>query len=112
MKFRKMFFISLSALLLLTTGCSAPNGGNAVSSGTGSSAENLPSESSSSATQASSKVSSDNNDWMAYIDDNYNLCVKKKGDLNGNIIVKDVAEAPCVAGEWVIIFPIWTKLIK
>lgn len=105
MKFRKMFFICLSALLILTTGCSAPNGEDVVSSGTGSLAENLPSESSSSATQASSKASSDNNDWIAYIDDEHNLCIKKKDNANGNVIVKDVAEAPCVAGEWVYYLP-------
>lgn len=105
MKFRKMFFIYLSALLILTTGCSESNGGNAVSSGTGSSAENLPSESSSSATQASSKALSDNSDWTAYIDNDSNLCIQKKGDANGRVIAKDADEAPCVAGEWVYYLP-------
>lgn len=105
MKFRKVSFICLSALLILTTGCSAPSGENAASSGTGSSAENLPSKSSSSATQASSNTSSDDSDWTAYIDNEHNLCIKKNDDANGNIIVKDVAEAPCVAGEWVYYLP-------
>lgn len=105
MKRRKMFFICLIALLILTTGCSAPNGENAVSSGTGSSAENLPSESSSSSLEASSKVSSDDSDWTAYIDDDHNLCIKEDDDSNGKVIVKDVAEAPCVAGEWVYYLP-------
>lgn len=76
-----------------------------MSSSTGSSAKNLPSESSSSATLASSNVSSDNSDWTAYIDDEHNLCIKKKDDANGNVIVKDVDEAPCVAGEWVYYLP-------
>ena len=44
MKFRKLFFIGLSALLILTAGCSATNG-DAVNSGTNSAAKNLSSES-------------------------------------------------------------------
>lgn len=105
MKIQKIFLINLSALLILTTGCSEQNGGNRVSSGTGSSVENLPSETSPSAAQAGSEVSSDQNDWTAYIDEEHNLCIKKKDDASGNIIVKDVAEAPCVAGEWVYYLP-------
>ena len=105
MKCRKMLFICLLALLILTTGCSAPNGENAVSSATGSKAEDLPSESSYSSLEASSKVSSDNSDWTAYIDDDHNLCIKKEDNSNGKVIVKDVAEAPCVAGEWVYYLP-------
>ena len=98
MRFGKLFFICLSALLILTTGCSAPNGGSSL-------AKNLPSESSSSAMQAGSNALLDNSDWTAYIDDDHNLCIKKKDDSNGKVIVKDVAEAPCVAGEWVYYLP-------
>lgn len=105
MKIRRTFFICLSTLLILTTSCSAPSGENAVSSGTGSSAENPPSESLPSAAQANSEVSSDQSDWTAYIDEEHDLCIKKKGDANGKVIMKDVAEAPCVAGEWVYYLP-------
>lgn len=105
MKFRKMLFVCLLALLVLLAGCSASNGKNTENSGTGPSAESLPSKSSSSVTQTHSKNSSDHHDWVAYIDDAHNLCIKKKDDSNGNIIVKDVAEAPCVAGQWVYYLP-------
>lgn len=105
MKFRKVSFICLSALLILTTGCSTQNGENAVSSGTGSLAESESSESSSTAAQANSNASSDHSDWTAYIDEDHNLCVQKKEDSNGKVIVKDVAEAPCVADEWVYYLP-------
>jgi Copper amine oxidase N-terminal domain. len=44
MKFRKLLFICLSALLIPAAGCNATNG-DAVSFGTGSAAENLSSES-------------------------------------------------------------------
>lgn len=105
MKTRAMFLICLSALLILATGCSAQNGENAASSGAGSLAENPTSESSSSATPASSNVSSNTSDWVAYIDDDHNLCIQKKDGSNDHVIVKDVAEAPCVAGEWVYYLP-------
>ena len=96
MKFRKMFLICLSALLILTTGCSAPNGENAVNSESASSNEE---------TSSSSKVSPNNSDWIAYIDDDSNLCIKKKDGSNDQVIVKGVEEAPCVAGEWVYYLP-------
>ena len=138
MKFRKLFYICLLALLILTTGCSASNGDNAVSSGTGSasgiqssepssfissetsSAQSAVSEQassnpvsseksilkkSSSAPKVSSKKPQNNNEWVAYIDDNNNLRIKKRDGSNDKVIVKDVAEAPCVAGEWVYYLP-------
>lgn len=105
MKIQKMCLICLSALLILTTGCSKQDGEKAVSSDTGPLAGSLPSEASASVAQSDSKAPSDNGNWIAYIDDDHNLCIKKKDDSNGNVIVKDVAEAPCVAGEWVYYLP-------
>jgi hypothetical protein len=105
MEFKKIFLICIFALLVLTTGCSGQNRESAVSSGAESLAKKPLSETSSSTTPASSNVSSDNNDWMAYIDNDSNLCIKKKDDSNGKVIVKDVYEAPCVAGEWVYYLP-------
>ena len=105
MKIRRICFICLSALLILTTGCGTQNGENAVSPGAGSSAKSPPSEASSSAAQSNSEVSPEQSGWTAYIDDDHNLCIKKKEDANGNVIVKDVAEAPCVAGEWIYYLP-------
>ena len=45
MKFRKLFFIGLSALLIFTAGCNATNGKNTTSFGASSAAKNLSSES-------------------------------------------------------------------
>lgn len=110
MRFKKVFFICLSALLILTAGCSAPGKNHAASpqstSSGGETSSKVSAEgSTSSAADAGSKASSDHSDWTAYIDAVHNLCIKKKGDASGKVIVKDVMEAPCVAGEWVYYLP-------
>jgi len=109
-KSKRILFICLSALLILTTGCSAPSGENSVSSESTSGNEETSSKISaegsvSSATQAGSEVSSHTSDWIAYIDEDHNLCIEKKDGSNDQVIMKDAAEAPCVAGEWVYYLP-------
>ena len=59
----------------------------------------------SSVPKVSSKKPQNNNEWVAYIDDNQNLRIKKQDGSNDKAIVKEVAEAPCVAGEWVYYLP-------
>ena len=117
MKCKKLFFICLSALLILTTGCNATNGKNTTSSGAGSAAKNLSSESSSSGSpetsstqsafsqsvsQASSREQTDS-EWIAYDTnkDGYKLHIKKADGSEDKVIVDDIVLAPCVAGEWV-----------
>ncbi len=50
--------------------------------------------------------------WVAYIDNDHHLHVKKKDGSNDKIIVKDVEEAPCVAGDWVYFLPDLNEIDK
>lgn len=85
-----MCLICLSALLILTTGCSNQDGEKAVSSDTDPLAGSLPSEASSSVAQSDSKAPSDNGNWVAYIDDDHNLCIKKKDDSKRKKMIQTV----------------------
>lgn len=100
MKLGKIFFIYLSATLILMAGCKSQNK-IAVSSGSLSAGDASPTESFSCATSENSQVPSMDHDWTAYIDADHNLCVKKQGNSDAAVIVENVMQAPCVVGEWV-----------
>ena len=51
-------------------------------------------------------------EWTAYIDKDHNLHVKRKDGTNDKMIVKDVEEAPCVAGDWVYFLPDLNEIDK
>ena len=57
------------------------------------------------AMKSGSKNEQSSSGWVAYIDENQNLHVKRKDGKDDKMIVKDVAEAPCVAGDWVYYLP-------
>ena len=120
-KTRKILAVSLSVLLFTASGCSSPNGEqisstigspapdrsssgayeSAVNSNGETGSNNNTEESTASAVQSSSEGSSDNSEWVAYRDDDYQLHVKKKDGTEDRVLVDDIVLAPCVVGEWV-----------
>ena len=109
MKSKISIFACLSAMLMLAAGCNAPNGGGGVSSqtasGSGESSSNIGAEESASSVGDGTEALSDQSEWTAYIDDAHNLCIKQKDGSGEQVLVKDVAAAPCAAGEWVYYLP-------
>lgn len=115
MKFRQLVVVLLSAGLIFAAGCGAPD--DLVSSENSSAADVPSSEPLSAVQSAVSKPESSQPidsgasaapasvEWVAYIDDEHNLRVKKQDGTDDRLLVKDVAEAPCVAGEWVYYMP-------
>nr|WP_323411347.1 hypothetical protein [Oscillibacter sp.] len=82
MKVKISVFACLPALLMLTTGCNAPNGGSganaqAVSRG-GKSSSNVGGEEGISSVGDDSKALSDRSEWTAYIDNARHLCIQKR----------------------------------
>ncbi len=103
-------FACLLTMLILMTGCNAPNGesgasSQAASSGGESSLNIGGEEDASSTSQTGTEASSDQSEWTAYIDDAHQLCVRKKDGSEAQVLVKDVAAAACVAEEWVYYLP-------
>lgn len=94
----------LSASLVLTTGCHLQPK-DAAGSSLAPTEETTLSESSASAEPGTSNVPPESGDWTAYIDGEHNLCVKQQDDSTAAVLVRDVAGAPCVAGEWVYYLP-------
>lgn len=110
MKVKIIVFACLSAMLILTTGCNAPNGGSGASaqapSSEGESSLNMDGEEDASSTsQTGTEASPDQSEWTAYIDDAHQLCIRKKDGSEAQVLVKDVAAAACLAGEWVYYLP-------
>ncbi|WP_312280180.1 DUF5050 domain-containing protein [Oscillibacter sp.] len=108
MKVKISVFACLLTMLILMTGCNAPDG----ESGASSQAASGGGESSfggeedvSSASQTGAEASSDQSEWTAYIDDAHQLCIQKKDGSEAKVLVKDVAAAACVAEAWVYYLP-------
>lgn len=86
---------------------------SAAASGAGKNvSERNGSGSSSAAPETSSEKPQENGGWTAYIDDQHDLHVKREDGTGDKIIVRDVDEAPCVAGEWVYFLPDLSEIDK
>lgn len=94
--------------VLSSSQVSSASAGSQPASGNASSGSKIVKSASSAAkavSKAASKGSQVSSAWVAYIDHDNHLHVKKKDGSNDKIIVKDVEEAPCVAGDWVYFLP-------
>ncbi|HEX3025973.1 MAG TPA: hypothetical protein VHR42_01915 [Clostridia bacterium] len=101
--------------VLSSSSVPADSAGSQPASGNASSGSKVVKSASSAAkvvSQAESKSSQVSPTWVAYIDNDHHLHVKKKDGSNDKILVKDVEEAPCVAGDWVYFLPDLNEIDK